>query len=556
MEFKKRTFLLFCFVFLFSFFWMLSLTYNFNFFWEDSTYLRQYAQYTQNPQEYTPPKIITLFLKIFITPEQFYRVEYHERPLEHKFLHQFVVALFGVQILFYRIGIALVFGCFIIICFAFFYKLEEENISDQTQNESFILKILKPKFLIPFSIILYITILPTTWLMTLYAADDLLLSLLFTTIALFLFYFFYNNDIIQNNFLLSILFFLIIFFTDLSILTNHVGRINVIIFFLFLLFTERKKLATFRYLSLLFVLFFLSVPILGFFRLFAGENLLNILGIGAHLRADQGMDIFQLFVTFIKTFYLTFLPHAFFLLCLFLIFFSLHIYFFLIKREKKEDTRITQQLHSFVLFSFLWFILSAFSFYMARGFVFEPMFFLRFGFTLFIIPQTFFLVGYVLFVYKKYVPEKKIFQYIIYVAFLLALMQNLQSLNEWRGGWGAYFLGYDTARQYVDDHSQNAVLLLPFDHASPTYFVPPSTNQHNMVSDLTNTSLLQSYQQNYSVVYIVNRYPLVFDDPSIINIANLTIVDNSPYGWFKKAIGRYYPSSIYLYMYSERTKFL
>lgn len=533
MEFNKRTFLLFCFVFLFSFFWMLSLTYNFNFFWEDSTYIRQYASSVQNPQEYTPVKIMSLFLNIFITPEQFYRIEYHERPLEHKFLHQFVVALLGVHVLFYRIGIAFVFSCFITFCFAFLYK------------------ILKPDLFIPFCSVFYISILPTTWLMTLYAADDLLLSLLFTTIALFLFYSYYNNDTIQNRFHLSILFFLIIFFTDLSILTNHVGRINVIIFFLFLLFTERKKLTTFRYLSLLFVLFFLSFPILGFFRLFAGENLLTILGIGAYLGADQGMDIFQLFVTFIKTFYLTFLPHAFFLLCLSLIFLSLHIYVLLIKREKKEDTRITQQLHSFFLFSFIWFILSAFSFYMARGFVFEPMFFLRFGFTLFIIPQTFFLVSYVLFVYKKYVPEKKIFQYIIYMAFLLAIMQNLQSLNEWRGGWGAYFLGYDTVRQYVDDHSQNAILLLPFDHASPTYFAPPSTNQHTMVSDLTNTSLLQPYQQNYSAVYIANRYPLVFDDPSIVNIANLTIVDNSPYGWLKKAMGRYYSRPIYLYIYSE-----
>ncbi len=549
MEFKKRTFLLFCFVFLFSFFWMLSLTYNFNFFWEDSTYLRQYASYAQNPQEYTLSKITTSFIKASIEPKQFSRVEYHRRPLEHKFLYPFLVALFGVQVLFYRIGIALLFGCFITLCFAFLYRLGEENISDQAQNESFILKILKPTFFIPICIVLYISILPTTWLMTLYASDDLLISLLFTTTALFLFYFFYNNDAIQNRSLLSILFFFIVFFTDLSILTNQVGRINIIILSLFLLFTERKKLATFRYFSLLFVLLFLSFPILGFFRLFAGENILNILGIGTHLGVDQGIDTFQLFVTFIKTFHLTFLPHAFFLLCLFLIFFFLHLYSLFIKKEKREDTKTTQQLRSFVLFSFFWFFLSSFIFYIARGFVFDPHFFLRFGFTLFIIPQTFFLVGYVLFVYKKYVPEKKIFQYIIYMAFLLALMQNLQGLNEWRGGWGAYFLGYDTARQYVDDHSQNAILLLPFDHASPTYFAPPSTNQHNMVSDLTNTSLLQSYQQNYSAVYIANRYPLVFDDPSIVNIANLTIVDNSPYGWFKKAMGRYYSTPMYVYKY-------
>ena len=138
--------------------------------------------------------------------------------------------------------------------------------------------------------------------------------------------------------------------------------------------------------------------------------------------------------------------------------------------------------------------------------------------------------------------------------FILAILNNGLHLNQSRGGWGAYFLGYDIARQYIDNNAENAVLLLQIDHASPTYFVPPSTNKHSMVSDLTNTSLLTLYQQNYSAVYIARRRPLVLNDSSIINIENLTIVDNSPYGWLKKTIGRYYPTPMYLYKYSKHIK--
>ncbi|MEK6920461.1 MAG: hypothetical protein AABX82_01155 [Nanoarchaeota archaeon] len=137
--------------------------------------------------------------------------------------------------------------------------------------------------------------------------------------------------------------------------------------------------------------------------------------------------------------------------------------------------------------------------------------------------------------------------YLIIIFMILGAINNVYLLNQWRGGWGAYLLGYDTVRHYVDDHAENALLILPFDHASPLYFIPPSTNHYIMIADNTNTSILSSYLQNYSAVYIADRAPLTFDSSAVISIANLTIVDRSPYGVLKEILGMGYRTPMYVY---------
>lgn len=200
----------------------------------------------------------------------------------------------------------------------------------------------------------------------------------------------------------------------------------------------------------------------------------------------------------------------------------------------------------------MWFLLEAFSVFIARGFHMERTFFLRFEFSLFIFPQVLFVMSYAYFVYRKYLNGKKLIYYVIILVMLLSIGHNVLRLNEWRGGWGGYFLGYDTARQYVDDNSNDAILLLPIDHSSPTYFSPMSRNTQAMVADLTNSSVVRSHGTNYSTVYIASRQRLFFDDLKIINIINLTIADTSPYGRFKRIINRYYSNEIYLYNYDSK----
>ncbi|MBI4140846.1 hypothetical protein HY485_03345, partial [Candidatus Woesearchaeota archaeon] len=143
---------------------------------------------------------------------------------------------------------------------------------------------------------------------------------------------------------------------------------------------------------------------------------------------------------------------------------------------------------------------------------------------------------------------------VVILFILLGIFHNAVRLNEWRGGWGAYFLGYNTVRQYIDDTSHDAILLFRWDHMLAIMFDPESSNTQAMVKDkdLTNSSILRYYARNYSAVYITNRRPLVFNDSSIVNIANLTIVDKSPYGVFKMAVGRYYSEPFYLYLLNNQ----
>lgn len=535
----QRKKLLFIVVFLFSFLWMLSLTYNFNFFWEDSYIIGQYNIYRNDPEAYTPLKLIALFVDTLVAPEQFYGISYGWKPMQEQFIYQFIASTLGINILVLRVSKALLFAGLVTLWFWFLaplFSVSEKRIS-----------LFHAPFVMVVLLWLYLLFIPESWLMTLYFEDTLLLTLFFATLPLALFYFCYNNDKIQNKYVLSLLFFIMVLFTELSILTKHVGRINFLLILVFLFFTERKKILTIRYGLLILVLFSLSFPIVGFFKVFTGVPLVDILGISTHTGIESTTGgITSLLFTFVKTFPQAFLPHAFFLLLLLVITLLLHIAALCLRKQPSSDP-YTFTMRSLSIFSFWWFLFTSFASFIARGFIFDNMFFLRFEFMLFIFPQALFIISYALFIFKKYYSLQKIFLCLILIFLLFAVLQNIQRLNEWRGGWGAYFLGYDTARQYVDEHAQNAVLFVELTHASPTYFVPPSTNQHIMTGDIMNSTLLRSYAKNYSTVYVTQRYPLTFSDPSIVNVANLTIIDNSLYGRIKKLIGRYYVPKMYIY---------
>lgn len=538
----SRKHALFFIIFLFSFLWMFSLTGNFDFFWEDSYIIGSYKIVTQNPTDYTFSKIIILFLDTITAPEQFYGIAYGWKPIQENFIYFFAAALFGNDFSQYRIARALLFAILISLSVSFLlqpcleYLYKENTKSIRLKKRGAILTII-------ILFMLYVIMLPEFWITTLYMQDTLLITLLFSAIALALFFLFYTNENIQNKYWIALLFFLILFFTELSILTKHIGRINFAIIFLFLLFTDYKKLLKPKYFMLILFLFCLSFPILGITRIFDGESLPTILGISGHLTSNTGQaGILQTALRFFSTAHLAFIPHAYFLVAAFVFFFVLQLFCLY---RKREIYAVPQFLKELVIFSGIWFVLSAFIFFIARGFVFDPMHFLRFEFGVFLIPQTLFLVSYSLFVLYRYFPESKKLFCILILFLLFATVHNALRLNEWRGGWGAYFLGYDTVREYVDAHESNAILLLEYNWASPIIFL--SSNKAEMVGDLTNNTTIYDYAANYSAVYIVQRFPLEFSDPAIVNVANLTIVDTSAYGWIKKTIHKYYNTPMYVY---------
>lgn len=522
------------FVFLIVFVWMFSLTYNFYFFWEDSYILGQIDLAKEHPEKFSAKSIANTFLDSFFRPEQFYSAQYGWKPIQEQFMYPFLASLFGTEVVYHRFFKAILYSLLILIYFSFMVGLSREY---PHVVEKFIFL---PLFL------LHLLLLPEVWISVLYLADTLIFTLLCTTAALFFFYFYYRFE--KSKLVLFFLFLSIVLLTQLSIVTKHVGRLNVLILFFFLFFSDRKKLFQKKYLVLLILLVCISFPILGFFRILGGESLFNILGISSHLSERSNI---MPFFDFIKTLPLSFLPHAPFLLGLLCFSFIINIFCILFRRKRLS---VRPELKNILVFSFFWFLFSAAALFIARGFVFDIKFFLRFEFTLFIFPQILFVLSYATFVRKKYFSKNKAGLYLIYLCMVLGVFYNVVWFNEWRGGWGEYFLGYDAARQYVDSTANNSVLLVRLDHAAPTYFV--SNNTVVMVSDITNSSQVNEFRKNYSRVFITNPAPVSFSDNKIVLVANVSIKDASPYGILKKSMGRYYLTTMYVYEAKKAQTFI
>ncbi len=544
-----RKFLPIIIVFLVSFLWFYILTYNFNFFWEDTWVFDEYENSIKAPEAYTFKALTISFAKLITNKDILYEVRYGARPLNPFYVSLFA-STFGLNVIHQRIAKAVLVGILFVFIFLFVKKIgKQEEVIFSYKRFS-----LNNQSILCFLLLSYILMLPELWILTLYIVDSFLITMVFEVIVMCLFFFYYNNDQIKNKLILSILFFCIAFFTHIVTLTRHIGRINFVLFFLFLLLTDKKKILTWKFGSLIVVLLLISFPVFGIISAGVGSTskMSDSLGITEHTGTTGTMGLFYLSIIFLKTVHLSFLPHGIFLGVLLILFIVFHIYAYLNARKEKTEQVCDKDvilLRNIFIFSFIWFVLVVFVFYIARGLVFDIVSFLRCEFVIFIVPQTLFIIAYTQFVYKKYFSKKIVFQYLIYLFLILAILSNVQRLNEWRGGWGSYYLGYNTVRQYVDEHAEHAVLIIPFDHASPIYFF--STNQHKMEVEQTNISLLKEYQKNYTSVFITNRHELIFNESSVVNIANLTIIDDSPYGRIKKAMGKYYKRPMYLYEFKE-----
>lgn len=556
---RRNTFLIYLSIFAVAFLFMFSLTYNFNFFWEDKDQISLYLKISkENPSDYTFHGMAKNFLSALFPEKQFESTQYSWKPMS-EFIISAMSNIFRWNIMDYRIFRSVLFAILMMLCFYIFSGLAGKNKksgdngikSSKFAFSGYFMWLLKDYgHLLPILMVLNLLVLPEMWLTILYAHDDLIFTMIFMVAALLLFFFIYRRIPEDKKARTFLIFMLILLFTQLSITTKHIGRMNFAIILAFMLLRDRKKLLTLKYFGLILALFIISVPLIGITRtIYTPDTILNVTGISKQMTtnnvAGENKGLSFGILSFIKTFHLSFLPHSAILLAAFFIFLIIHLYaIFKLGNQKIKDNETENSLDLFV-FSLLWCLSSTFIFFLARGLKFDPGFFLRFEFSIFIIPQTLMLVSYYQFVYKGYFNKKKIFQYIICLVLLISILLGLVRLNEWRGGWGAYFLGYDTARQYVDGHASNSVMLLPFDHSSPTYFV--STNNEMLVKDITNSSLFREYQHNYTTVFIASKTHLTFENGSMFNVTQLRVIDNSLYGKFKRFIGRDYKDPIYLY---------
>ena len=223
-----------------------------------------------------------------------------------------------------------------------------------------------------------------------------------------------------------------------------------------------------------------------------------------------------------------------------------------------------QPLYELSVFNFFWYLFAVAIFFVARGFDFPLKFFLRFEFIIFILPQAIFVVSYALWVRRTYFPRAQVLITLFCLLLILASLHNLERLNNWRGGWGSVFLGYDSARAYVDEHEDYALLVIPSDHLPP--FVFTSANEVLMLPDQTNMTLLKEYSSNHTAVFIAARIPLDFNQSDAVPIP-LTLRDSSPYGRLisllqdifpserlRLYLSKHYTNSIFLYQLKNNSK--
>lgn len=523
-------------VLIISFFWTFMLTYNFFFFWEDGWIFSE-AKLVESFSSIEKVKIYTTALfETLIDSRNLLLSNYYYKPLSERYVG-FIGGMLGTNILYHHFVKSMLAGIFFVLIYMFLRKAD--NTPTQTPHgHNIIQRALSQPLLL-----LYFLSLPELWILTLYLLDVMLFAMIFEIAALYLFFFYYHDKIYTKKYV-CILFFLILFFSYIAILAIQIGRINFLLFSLFLLITDRKKLLYLRNITLIVVLLFFSFPIVGIIgaSLFGSLNIIDVIGLNIY---GSGERVSAIILSFFKTINFAFFPQAFFLVILSLLFILLHTYgYFKIKSEENENTILLKKL---LVFNTLWFVMSAFAFHIGRGLVFDLLAFLRFEYTLFLIPMGLMLIYYPFFVYKKYFATNKFLNYVIILFVLLAIFHNLVRLNEFRGGWGAYVLGYNTVREYVDENADGALLLVRLDHAIPTYFPSNSTNDIRMQSDLTNMTQLLSYKDNYTRIFVTSQSPMQFDDSSVVNIANLTIKDTSPYGLLKRVLGHYYRDPMYLY---------
>lgn len=537
---NKKTTLITAAIIVFAFFWIFSLTYNFNFFWEDIYLLGQHKICQTTPAQCSPQNMFVNFIKTLYQPSQFENIRYGWKPIQEEFIYPFLASIAGNNLIYHRIIKAILFTMLFYMYWWFLFK-PTENFKPKNSEPIF-----SNNYLIPVLAFTYLLVLPEIWVAALYYVDTLILTLLFSTSALAIFYFSYDSDNLKNKTVQAISFIAIVFLTNLSILTKHVGRLNVFLITAFLVLTAPKKCTKKKYVFLLTVLLFLSIPVFGLTKATFGGSFYDVLGLNAHINAEN-KGLFNIIYDFASTIHLSFLPHAIGLIILFAITAILNIY--AIIKKKQKNTESTISLHNIMIFSAIWFLLEAFALFIARTFVMDPKYFLRFEFTIFLFPQTLFILSYVQFVHRKYFEKNKLFKIIICLLIIGAILHNTVRLNEWRGGWGAYFLEYDTARQFIDKQAKNSILLVKMDHAAPTYFACDKTNNTiKMIADLSDVNAIKSFALNYSDVFVAqHQQQIKFKNKQILNIANLTATDNSPYGNLKSLLGKYYQDKIYIY---------
>lgn len=534
---NKRTKIIFIsLLFLFVFSWGLFFTFGIDFFWEDFDYFSLHSTGK-------PPNSFSVFItettKAFLNPQKLFQIGFSDtlvdRPYQHttNWLLRF---LFDDNILFYRIFRAIIFS--IIACTIFL--------------------IIKPisKVLAFLALFLYVSS-AEVWLSLVIACDIGIYEQLVILLSIIIFLHMISQKKIT---IVKLLFgyFLILLFSQYAILARSDGRYLALIFILTLLLFRRNKILL--HLPILLVLFILEIPILGFLRnIFLKEHIMPInMAIHNPLPLKQALKLAfenRIFpITSLGKFTLL-------ALCLTLI---VHLICLIIKKKKKNINQTDSfhySLNEKTFIFMLWFFSTFFTMALSRNFNYDGLSsFTLYESSFYIIPFIIFLSYYIVLVSLNLKGKLKYF-FIILCVFLLVIQvfMKLPHLNQFRGGWGNYFCSFKNTKKYIDNNSNNAlVLAITSMHYKPFVFRHSGNkilNDNNPAkfSSFTDLNFIENkfIIEKYKDIFVINIGVLNFrGETKKVKLKEMITIDGDTddlYDRFKRLIGR--PSKPILNLY-------
>ena len=504
--------------------WESFLVQDMNFFWEDGTTHRFLSRVkiadavvvaiVNTSINYAAQPIAKDILKQFLT-----NIDATTRisglNVNYISIYQLAGAVFKTNIVLYRVTGILLVTILPVLLFLLFIKLK--------------------RMLLGITAVIMYLFFPQLWQMSLGTGLPTLMTHLATVSALFIFYCYYQNS--KGTLKTILLAFLIFFLTRFSILLKEEGRIVFVIIFLYLLITNFKAILQPKNVFLLFLLFSIAYPFNS--------------GLQSFTYYKTNASIIDLVSTFVsRSNVLLFVFGKINLLICGLVIIGLIA--FLIKLNKTADNETTS-LFRLTTFSFIWLSNSIMFPFLGKGF--EPVtekswwqvdfLFSIFPFVLLIFAGILFLSKLI---HKDYL--KKSYLASISILILISFIMQAITFNGFVGGLRDYYIGYDTAREMIDNlyFKEKAVLISLGDVIGMPQTVSSLNYLIAMNSDtMSNITILKAIQNNHPHIYVAANQELLI----ISNITkNTTIIvprENSVYESIKKIIRGPKTARYYLY---------
>jgi hypothetical protein len=472
MSAKKKNKILVIIIFVIAFCWGLFFTHGFSFFWEDFDYYHLDKEVYPASQRISPTawqeisRISSGYCKEFFKVERLFRIGFgadgHDRP-NQPLLWSSLTLIFKDNVLLYRIFKAIIFALNASIIFLIINRV------------SLILGL--------FAFFIYLSS-AEIWVSLVYSQDAGLYAQCGVILSIFIFLKLIGKK--QLRYTDTLFYYIpILILSNFSVLLKGDGRYLAAVFFLTLLFFDRKNLPF--HLPMLFLLALFELPVLGFLKKAFVDRNFSPIDIASHNPVPISESLKLIFknkiypINALGKFII--LLFAVSVLARILIAFSrkLGSRDYLTSSETKQGNLMRLYLCG------LWFMATFLMSALSRNFAYDGLRSFQINDLGYIIAPGIIFLSY--FIYLTFINLRQPYSAIyLFIATILLTSQllfvNLLRLSSYRGGWGNYFCAWHNAEKYIDETTDNAlVIALPEMHYIPFAFrrsnniveIPPVT---------------------------------------------------------------------------------